>query len=311
MHKLLFFESSRKTFKQVTDLYDFIWPTVTAMWNLRWQVAGYKHVNPSCTEEELTNRFITGSGIHGASLTKACIKDTWEKQREIFAQFLLIEVCALFEGWLEDVLIKISKNEKSNLKNLQFPSTNKAGLSFALNNIRQSRSRLVEQCFYLELLRNKKNNIQKIENLLICYRYFKECRNAHMHQGGIANQNMENAYNRFTVLTPSDITASEIPKHYPIKNMHVVKLSLRGVVGLSDVILKLIATLDAELSLAESAEIEFDERWLLVNGRRFSLKSNVENRNKQVSRLTKKLGYPKPADIEYLIRYLIKRRFIT
>src|SRR4051794_1493616 len=38
MARYLFFKYSRSTFGQISELFDFIWPTAAALWNLRWQV---------------------------------------------------------------------------------------------------------------------------------------------------------------------------------------------------------------------------------------------------------------------------------
>ena len=39
--KPLFFSASNDVISQITDLYDFVWPTASAIWNLRWQVKGF------------------------------------------------------------------------------------------------------------------------------------------------------------------------------------------------------------------------------------------------------------------------------
>jgi hypothetical protein len=38
MSHYLFFRSSRAAYQQVAELFDFVWPTAAALWNLRWQV---------------------------------------------------------------------------------------------------------------------------------------------------------------------------------------------------------------------------------------------------------------------------------
>jgi hypothetical protein len=100
----LFFRSSRSTHQQVTELFDFVWPTVAALWNLRWQVAGLSATQTSVTTDMLTGRFIAGSGIHGANLKRACLETTWDQQQSQFAKFLLIDLFALYEGWLASTL---------------------------------------------------------------------------------------------------------------------------------------------------------------------------------------------------------------
>ena len=120
-HEKLFLQASKRVARRITDIFDFAWPTAAAIWNLRWQVAGYLSVVPDATPQELSGRFLAGSGIRGANLRKSCIKTTWDEQQQEFAKFLLIEFCALYESWCEDALAEL--NLKADLKkSLQFPT---------------------------------------------------------------------------------------------------------------------------------------------------------------------------------------------
>ena len=56
-----FFVSTVGALDEVVRLFDFVWPTAAAMWNLRWQVQGYEKNRDGCTEKELAERFLTGS----------------------------------------------------------------------------------------------------------------------------------------------------------------------------------------------------------------------------------------------------------
>jgi hypothetical protein len=44
-----FFPATRFAASQITDLFDFVWPTAAALWNLRWQVAGFLKEAPAST----------------------------------------------------------------------------------------------------------------------------------------------------------------------------------------------------------------------------------------------------------------------
>src|SRR3990172_7350655 len=104
MPDFLFFDQSKAAFAQITDLFDFVWPTAASMWKLRWQVAGYFAARPNATVEDLEGRFVSGSGIHGANLKRACVDQTWTRQQERFAKFLLIDTCATYEAWISGTL---------------------------------------------------------------------------------------------------------------------------------------------------------------------------------------------------------------
>ena len=100
MARYLFFETSRSAFQQVSDLFDFVWPTAVALWNLRWQVQGFAGTKTHVTKAELHGRFVLGSGVHSANIARACLDTTWEEHQGQFAKFLLIDLFALYEGWL-------------------------------------------------------------------------------------------------------------------------------------------------------------------------------------------------------------------
>jgi hypothetical protein len=116
-----FFHTTTSARIQVTALFDFVWPTATAMWNLRWQVQGYLGVVPDATVADLNARFIHTSKIHGANLRRACIDQAWDKQLEFFAHILLTNLFAIYEGWIEATLKVIQRHNTTNIKGLQFP----------------------------------------------------------------------------------------------------------------------------------------------------------------------------------------------
>ncbi len=59
----LFFNSSKNAYKEITDLFNFVWPTTAAMWNLRGQVGEYLTLKPDATDREIYSRFVEGSGV--------------------------------------------------------------------------------------------------------------------------------------------------------------------------------------------------------------------------------------------------------
>ena len=113
-----FFRPSVDAQKQLTAFFHFMWPTAAALWNLRWQVAGFRAACPSCTERELESRFVLGSGIHGASLHQACIDATWTDNQQSFAQFLLFQTFSTYESWVSEILDLLSVRNRDLEKGL-------------------------------------------------------------------------------------------------------------------------------------------------------------------------------------------------
>ena len=52
-----FLPSTREFHANQTAINGFLNPAAAALWNLRWQVAGYVAVNPSASHGELMGRF--------------------------------------------------------------------------------------------------------------------------------------------------------------------------------------------------------------------------------------------------------------
>ena len=118
-----------------------------------------------------------------------------------------------------------------------------------------------------------------------------------MHAGGIVDQRLVDAYTRFlAVATTADLGVSEVPVHFPVAVGTRAKTSLRGVVGFSHIVLKMIATLDAEFTRSKNSEKIFVNKWKLMQPHRVSLSSRSAKRENKVKRLVKKAGFPQPVN---------------
>lgn len=317
----LFFRTSRSAHRQVTELFDFVTPTAAALWNLRWQVIGFCSHRPATSVQVLEDRFVSGSGLHGANLRRACIDTSWEYQQQQFAKFLLISLFSIYEGWLADVLQIVAPAARQRVlsKRCQFPDSSARGgngVLAAVAEIKLSNSQMLTGAFYAALRKQKKNSMPKIEELLKCYRAFKESRNSFAHQNGVATQVAVDAYQAYSALSASDLGVPEKPALPPVSLNRQVALSLRGVIGFSDIVLRIIATLDAEFSCAQSAEREFREQWVeshTVNGKipKLMLKSAGKNRReKQLARKVEMLGLPRPGQTPQIDNFLKLQNFI-
>jgi hypothetical protein len=260
-----FFNSTNSALSQITKLYDFVWPTASAMWNFRWQIKGFitEVGEENLTEQDLLNRFDFGSRIHGVNLKKAFIEHSWENQQEEFAKFLLVYLFSIYESWISEIQQAFGINNNV-AKSLQFSTQYDnnhnpiRGVFWGINQLNNNQSIIMHDAFYNTLTGYRKYSRTHLDNLLLCYRFFKESRNAISHNGGIADQKLIDAHQAFTqIAKPTDLGIKEVPLHcVPVLGRPIL-LNLRGVVGLSDVIIRIISTLDAELSDTSFAENEF------------------------------------------------------
>jgi hypothetical protein len=315
----LFLAASIDSSDALTELFDFVWPTAVGIWNLQWQAKGFVAQLPSLSVTELDARFVPGSGIQGANIKRLATETTWAQMQQWFARLLLSESCALFEGWIEAALdeLKIPQAIRQIRRNhpidkeLQFPSTRNAsgvctnGLTFALDRVRGATgSKLIQTCFHPTQLQNKKLSLTVIEDLLICYRAFKDVRNDFTHHGGRASQKAAQSYIEYSALTASLMNVKEKPALPSVVAGDPIQLSLRGVVGFSDVVIRLIATLDFALSDSSYAEELLKKRWIASHKGMVTVKANARAREVQLIKLIKQCGLPRPVDMTTLYTHL-------
>jgi hypothetical protein len=278
---------------------------------------GYLAVRPDASANEVSTRFIYGSGVRpGIDIRKAVSSKTWEQQQEQFAEILLTSLFALYESWLTAVLEDLGPQSKELIKQLQFPTVQMGGTSKgvwgAVDKITKPESSFAKGAFYVGLTQGQKYAKTELDNLLFCYRYFKECRNALIHSGGRTDQKLVDAYGAFqAVATPAKLGLREVPLHDPVSLGTPVRIHLRGAVGMVEVILRMLVTLDAELSRAKKFEEELSSRWIEVYGSNRKLKAKTDKRHRQLEIMIAGLGLPKPPLISEIDKYLLSRQVIS
>lgn len=279
-NRTLFFESSQSITKRLGELFDFFWPAMAGLWNLRWQVHGFSNVTGKREALELYAKFVEGSGVTSANLKVACLETKWTEQKEQFARFLLVELCALYEGWLEDVVPRVvsTTHVKKVQDNLQFPSSTsprKPGLAGAIAIINASPSSLLKTEFFPSLSANVRNSWVNRENLLHGYRYFKEIRNALIHRGGLATQTNLDTRAKFVSIPMMDLGLRKPPLAPAALLGQRLRLELSDMVGLSNIVHRLIVTFDAALAVSVKAE---DELWERLHDSYFSTKAKGKHK---------------------------------
>ena len=232
--------SARDAHRQITQLSDFVSPTIVAMWNLRWQVAEYLQIRPGASQADLAARFASGTGMHGNELKRACVTNSWDQQQERFASVLSTNTIAIYEDFA-DQLASLTLNgdtKRRTYKDLQYPSLSGRGFERAYSALGPA----VPELLGVFTTPSKWHSPTQIQALTYCFRFFKELRNALTHNGGRATPELMGAYGDFApVATPSALGVKEAPAHeVPILGQPI-KLVLRGVYGFSDVVLRMIA----------------------------------------------------------------------
>lgn len=315
----LFLSASISSSNALTDVFDFVWPSAASLWNLQWQVKGFLAQMPTASTQDLQSRFVLGSGIVGVNLHRLSKVGAWPEIQQWFARLLLSETCALFEGWLEAALdeleipsaLRDSPKPRSLDKIFQFPSKLDAsgapsgGAGLAVSKIQgPNGSAFFQACILPALHGHLKHSFVTIDNLLNCYRAFKEVRNDFTHHGGFASQRAVDAFAAYAPQTEILLGLNEKPELPIVVKGEKIKLSLRGVVGLGDVVLRMIATFDYLMADSAYAEKLLKRRWKAKHGGMVTVKAAGGGRDAQLVKLIRQCGAGKPVNLTVLFAYL-------
>jgi len=306
-----FFPPTKIATRQIEELFDFIWPTAAALWNLRWQVNGFLQEIPEATPLQLNDRFVWGSDIHGANLRRACVETSWDDQKHNLAGVILTNAFAIYERWADEILTCVGEPADSG-KALQYSDTAiKGGLQAAIKKACLKESRTIKTAFYPSYVASRKYSWPIISNLLACYRFFKEIRNDQIHRGGVAGKRAGAAYLEFApVSTKAALGMNGALIHDPISEGDKIRLHLRGVVGFCDVLFRMIVTIDAELCRSIHAEAVLEDA-LRSSKHPAMLSGNPQRRQMQVVNSCKSAGLPRPLDVEAVRQFLLAKRIVA
>lgn len=253
-----FFNSSKMFDAQITDIFDYLWPTITALKNLRWQVNGYYHLSGAKENVKLTEKFVEEDDVtNRPNLYRICIDEKWEDQEFNVTKSLLVNLIACYEEWCEMILneLNISQSQISRKsKDLQFPGTCRT----TITQLCTPQSGALSVAFHnTYATANNDSNLAHLENYLWVYRYFKECRNALLHSTGTIDAKVAQAYSQIQLLSANDIDVQEFPQFFGGTIGDPLQVSLRGVVGFAQILRKIVSVVDVELINSSRAENSF------------------------------------------------------
>ncbi len=300
-----FFPPTESATDQIAELFGFVWPTAAALWNLRWQVKGFlQEADTPPTPTQLNDRFVSGSGIHGTNLKKACVDTTWDEQKHHLAGIILTNAFAVYEHWADEILVCIGMpNDKGKLLQFDDGPTGPNGLRGALHSACANESSVLKTAFYPTYASSPKYSWPLIANLMASYRFFKELRNSQIHNGGIVDRKAVNAYRAFApVANKAALGMKGVLVHDPISEGDKIKLHIRGVVGFCDILFRMMITVDAELCRCIKAEDILEARFKGTK-RHYLLSGNPQRRRMQINDLCRAARLPKPLEPEVVRKF--------
>jgi len=281
--------------REYTALYDFVSVTGAALWNMRWQVRGYRESHPAATKADLMGRFVVGSGVGSANLPRFA-DSPWGEQTEQLGRVMLYTVISLYERWLEG----LSFLSKADRIRCQIPTISSGGNGHGGLDVRdvvaqvQSRPSAVMMTDYAaRLRRDEYYSLLQLDDLLIAYRFFKEMRNTFAHRSPLPDQRLLDAYNALSALPAPPYGKTKIP-HIPVAPNLPVKVTLAGAQAASVVVLKLVTTLDTEMSLSAVGENEMVDRWKASHSSLVQLRGKSDSHERRLANSLTSLGLPRP-----------------
>jgi len=314
-----FFLATQSVDNRLGDMFGFVWASYAGLRELWWQVRGFRDQFPDLHIDEIKTKFLSGLPLPGGiDLVRICLNREWSAHEQEFSKWILFEACTLYESWAEKVCGDIfpAAQVDRHAKSLQFPTgTNKAGnptgYSVTVGEANAVTSTLMVNEFFPVLKASKLNRWSTIEEHLIAFRFFKECRNSIIHSDGIADQALVDARELL-------LAAQENPVK-PFRNLFVlpllsagsaITLNIKDCVLFATVVRLLICTFDAALSVSHASEAILERRLRSMrtnNGAFANLPGDPIKREQRIKRLIAAAKIPVPVNVSNVAQWLTQR----
>lgn len=306
MRQALFFEQTTEAIKALTGVLDNFASALIAIRNMRCEIRGILAECPDFTEEMFHARYHFDAKMRWKNYKTVFSSQDFAAQEEAFTWYLLNEACTVFEGWLAAMESR-GIITHSMVKDLQFPITADNVLSRYINS---SNSVAMTTLFYPVYKANKKYSYQRINATLYCYRIFKEIRNSFVHNAKLATQKCLDAYADYVAnCSKASLAVVEVPIVNSMILNGKITPSFRGVIGLTDIVIRLLVSYDSELIQTIAAERYFIGKFKASSENRKMLSSNQGKAQKQLIGRIRKCGFAAPVNIEDMKRFLSSNGF--
>lgn len=291
-----FFQATHDALSNITETFDFVHPLRASLRFTRKKVLEISIQTPNACNTDFQEAIDPDGEIHGVAYKSAYISTPLDYQEEQLAWILLNNLFAIYEGWAQRIYAERFESrgyaEKTFVKNLQFPGLQSKFSTYFAPSGKQSP--IMNNAYFDAYKSVSRLDFSKLENYLVLYRYFKEARNCYMHHNFTASQAVVDAYNAFSVIaTPSQLDAAEVPVIISPVVGEKVHLSLRGVIGFSQFVRRILIISDTYLIKTSAAEEEFLSR-KPADWKMRTLSSTLYKAKGQITKYSSKVGLVKP-----------------
>lgn len=249
--------------------------------------------------------------VHGTGYRDAFIETPWEEQEEQLAWLLLNNLFAIHEGWVDSIFHERFKG-KGYGKDKFIPRLESTGLSAYFTSYyipNAKRSQILTDAFFDVYKNASRLDFSKIDNYMLMYRFFKAVRNSFMHGNCIASQWLLDEYAAYSaVATKADLDVAEVPIVIPPVLGEKVRLNIRGVIGFSDFVQRILIISDIYLLQTKAAEGELLSR--KPSGILLTLSTNPNRAKTQIRNVCESIGFLRPTWSDSFQQYMVTNRFI-
>lgn len=311
-----FFPESNDTLQSFTELFDFLWPAYIGVANLRRDYFNQIRHNPDITREDLNMVLCGDLGLEiyrkkSFDFNYMFAHTSFVDQTDELALLWINSAIALYEGWLNTISERVfagDDNKISRLKScLQFD--NKWNTDFTVL-ISGTTSSFMESNFSSKYLAKRHRDPASVENLLKCFRVYKEYRNCYMHNGRKANSYLISAINNYQpVANRNNLPIKKIPLFTQPQLDQPFTLGFDKAILIGDVIMRLIVTVDAILVKTMAAEEEFKQRYKTSYCDK-CLSPNPKKARSTVNSYIQNLRIPSPNNIDDVVNYILSNNLM-
>ena len=308
----VFFKVTEDALNNITELFKLVHPLRTSMQYTRNAVVQMATENPNADDDYFKSVIDPDDNVHGTGFREAFIDTPWVNQEEQLAWLLLNNLFAIHEGWVDSIFYERFKGKGYGKDNfvggLEYTGLSAKFASYYITN--SKRSQMLSDAFFDTYKNASRLDFSKIDNYMLMYRYFKEARNCFMHGNCIASQRLMDAYTLYSIVaTKADLDVTEVPIIIPPVLGTKVHLNIRGVIGFSDFMQRILIISDITLLQTKAAEKEFIDR--KPSGRLLTLNTNPTRAQAQIRHVCERAGFLHPIWSDDLQRFMISNRFVS
>lgn len=257
------FDESNNAFENMTNTFSCFNAMIVSLKRTRKEICHWLILNSSVSNKDIDTLLDFDGEIHGVDYYKAFINKSWDDQKNEIVWLLLNTIVSTFEDWAFSIVYNhfpilnadgsINENATRNrVDNLQKPDQ----FSNEIHQMTSSLSAFTSTYVYPKMSTLKRRKFVKLSNFLYCFQVFKKMRNSYMHRGKKVSQDLIDAVNNYNsnVTSASDLEVRYLPIFGPFSIGDVIIPDYKKVAFLNEIIIKVVVSIDAELSKTSAAE---------------------------------------------------------